>query len=270
MPGNDTDASAAAFDRHAALRQQIREQQPTLGTFIRTPDASIVEVLGTVGLDFVALDTEHGPFGTEALDRCVLAARAVHVPALVRLPEASPSRILSVLDIGAAGIIVPHVHSAGQAIAAAAATRYASGTRGFSASHRAAGYGVMPPVQFRKRSDDSMIVIGQVEDRPGLENIDAIAAVAGLDAIFIGPADLAVSLGAETADDPAVVTTIDRICASCRRAGRTIGIFLHAADEVDRYRSQDISLFIIATDQLLLRAAARSMVDRFSAARVIP
>jgi 2-keto-3-deoxy-L-rhamnonate aldolase RhmA len=193
----------------------------------------------------------------------VLAGRAGGIPVLVRLSDASPSPILSALDVGAAGLIFPHVQSAGQAIAAAAATRYDGGTRGYSASHRAAGFGAVPPDQYRKLSDEAVTVIGQVEDRPGLENIDAVVAVAELDAVFIGPADLAVSLGAAAADDPAVEKAVERICASCRRAGRSIGIYLHSTAGIDRFRKLGVSLFIIGTDQGLLRAAARTLTGQF-------
>ncbi|MBI1731966.1 MAG: aldolase, partial [Gammaproteobacteria bacterium] len=255
-----------ALSRHGALKQKIRAGQPTLGVFIRTPVASVVEALATVDLDFVVLDAEHGPFGIETLDHCILAARAAGIPPLVRLAEASHSQILSVLDLGAAGILVPHIRSAEEAGAAAAATRYTGGTRGFSASHRAAGYGNVPAAKFRELSDSSMIVIGQVEDREGVGNIDAIAAVTGLDAVFIGPADLSVSLGVQGSDDPVVEKAIETICAGCRRAGRAIGIFLRSTDEIEKYRTQGVSLFIIGTDQALLLRAARAVSAGFRAA----
>jgi 2-keto-3-deoxy-L-rhamnonate aldolase RhmA len=263
---DDADRASRALRGHGALKQRIRDGRPVLGMFVRTPAPSVVEVLGATELDFVVLDAEHGPFGMDALDRCVLAGRAADVPVLVRLPECSPPRILAALDIGAAGIIIPHIHSAGEARAAAAATRYDGGTRGFSASHRAAGYGKLPPEQFRKLSDAAMILIGQVEDRPGLENIDAITAVAELDAVFIGPADLAASLGAGSTGDPAVPDAIDRICAGCRRAGRSIGIYLHSMDGISQFRDMGISLFIVGTDQVMLRASAEAVAAQFRSA----
>ena len=88
------------FEQHLALKEKIRAGQPTLGLFIRTPAPQIIESLAETGLDFVALDAEHAPFGINALDTCILAARASGISVLVRVPEANSTLVLSVLDMG--------------------------------------------------------------------------------------------------------------------------------------------------------------------------
>ncbi|TDI63850.1 MAG: aldolase [Alphaproteobacteria bacterium] len=251
------------FEQHLALKEKIRAGQPTLGLFIRTPAPQIVESLAQTGLDFVALDAEHAPFGINALDTCILAARASGIPVLVRVPEATSSKVLSVLDMGAAGIIVPHVKTAGEALESVAASRYVGGTRGFSGAHRAAAYGAMPADTFKKKSDASTIVIDQIEDADGVKNIDEIAAVSTLDAVFIGRADLANSLGAATPDDPAVDQAVDGICKASLQAGRTIGMYLSTTDDIKKFRAKGVSLFIISTDQGLLVKAARTVAEDF-------
>ncbi len=255
------------LERHGALKEKIRTGQPTLGIFVKTPAASTVELLGIAGLDFVALDAEHAPFGVESLDRCLLAAHAAGIPALVRLADAAPSTILRVLDMGAAGIIVPHIKSAKDATGVVSAARYSGGIRGFSGSHRAAGYGAIAPEIFRTKSDSMTIVIGQVEERQGVENICEISAVSDLDAIFIGPADLSASYGVTNWNHPLVEDAVNHICASCRKAGRSVGIFLATAEGVASNLSRGVSLFIISTDQALLLKGTRAVSEEFAALR---
>ncbi len=100
------------------FKDAIRSGQPTLGIFVRTPAVQVVEALGHCGVDFIVLDAEHAPFGVAELDVCILAGRSVGIPVLVRLGDPRPANILQVLDLGAAGIIVPHVGSAKTAKAA--------------------------------------------------------------------------------------------------------------------------------------------------------
>lgn len=234
-----------------------------LGLFIKTPSMQLVESLAKTGIDFVALDAEHAAFGTAEIDHCILAGRSVALPVLVRLREATPAAILQVLDLGAAGIIVPHLHTAKQAHDIVAATRYDGGTRGVSGMHRAAAYGAIPADEFKKASDESTIVIAQIEDGQALKNIAAIAAVEALDALFVGRADLAVSLGAKSLDDAAVSQAVDNILAACQQSGMSAGIYLPSADESALFRAKGANLFIISTDQALLNDATSALARDF-------
>lgn len=234
-----------------------------LGVFFKTPGAyQQIEVLGSTGLDFVVLDTEHAPFDRGALDTAILAGRGVGLPVLVRVANTQPDTILSVLDMGACGIIVPHVTDAEMARRLAAACSYGEGTRGVSTSHRAAGYGQRELHAYLSRADLEVSLICQVEDGQGVDNAAAIAAVSGVDALFIGPVDLGVSLGATGPDAPAVDQAINRICAAAQPAC-AVGIFLGAAERIKDYRGRGISLFIVGSDQSLLRHAAQANVSRF-------
>lgn len=246
-----------SFTRSLELKAKIRAGDPVLGLFVKTPAMQVVEILASTGVDFLVLDAEHAPFSAHDLDCCLLAARAGGMPALVRVGDAPPANLLQVLDMGAAGVVIPHVQSAQGANAAINATRY-SGNRGFSASTRAAGYGVMSVDDFREASDKSTIVIGQVEDGEGVANVDEIAAVDTLDAIFIGRADLSVSMGADAVDG-----AVEKICAAGKSAGRTVGMFLPSLDEAPGFRDKGVSLFAISTDQALLAGGARRLADEF-------
>lgn len=252
-----------AFPQHLALKESLGKGSPVLGLFIKIPAIQVVESLAMAGLDFIVLDAEHAAFGSSELDRCILAGRSVNLPVLVRLRESTPAAILQALDMGAAGVVVPHITSAGQAETIVAATRYEGGTRGFSGMHRAAGYGAISASDFKAASDASTLVIAQIEDSAGVENIAAISAVDGIDALLIGPADLAVSLGVNSPGDPAAQRAIDIILAAATKAGMRSGIFLPSTEHTSAYRDKGASFFIIATDQSLLVNAASEIAREF-------
>ena len=253
------------FERQIDLKEKIRSGKPTIGLFIKIPSPQVVELMAAAQFDFLVLDAEHGPFGIERLDQCLLAAQAVDIPVLVRVPAASSSLTLSVLDLGAAGVIIPHIRSEKEAHDAVAATRYRLGTRGFAASHRAAGFGTISADDYRDASDRATIVIGQVEDAQAVENIDEIASVSGLDALFIGSADLSISYNTESFTDPRIDQAVEKICTAGREANQTLGIFLPSPEHCPKFRAQGISLFFISSDQALLTKAACDLSAAFRA-----
>ncbi|MFD2501948.1 aldolase/citrate lyase family protein [Rhizorhabdus histidinilytica] len=117
-------------DEFGGFRRALRGARPLLGSFIKTPNVHATEILAELGFDFVIIDEEHGPFDRGALDLLLMAAGALGIAGVVRV--AGLTSILPALDMGAAGILVPHVHSAGAAETAVAAARYAGGKRGCS------------------------------------------------------------------------------------------------------------------------------------------
>jgi 2-keto-3-deoxy-L-rhamnonate aldolase RhmA len=240
-----------------AFRDRLRGGELLSGTWVKTPHAHIVEVLSLSPLDVLVLDAEHAPFDRGSLDQCILAARAGGKPVLVRPPTSAPEQILNALDLGADGVILPHIRTADDAEAAVKACQYVSGGRGYAGSSRAAGYTTKGMAKHRADAQ-SVVVIAQIEDVEGVDNIDAIAAVPGLDALFIGRADLTIAYGAETPDDAAVVDAVDRIVAAGKSAGRTTGMFLGRVGDVPMWREKGSSLFILGSDHdFLLQGAAR-------------
>lgn len=227
------------------------------GTWIKTPHPHVVEVLSLSPLDCLVLDAEHAPFDRGTLDICIMAARAGGKPILVRPQSASHEQILNALDLGADGVILPHIRTAAEAAEAVKACTYTSGGRGYAGSSRAAGYTTKGMAAHRAAAKN-VIVIAQIEDVEGVDNIDAIAAVEGIDALFIGRADLTIAYGADTPDDAVVVEAVERIVAAGKAAGRTTGMFLGRVGDVPMWREQGASLFILGSDQdFLLQGAAR-------------
>lgn len=253
------------LERHKALKTRIRTGEPTIGLFVRTPAHHVVELLGTTGLDFLVLDAEHAPFGIEALDRCQLAAKAAEIPALVRVAGSDPNTILSTLDVGSAGIMVPHIMSAKAAQDAVAASHYFGGKRGFSASHRSADYGAIPARDYLAASDESVTILGQIEDAEGVENIEEIVSIEGLDAVFIGRADLSMALGASSITDAAVTDAVGLVCRAAKNAGRTVGMHLPSLEEVANFRDMGVSLFTVSTEQTLLANSAGALANSWHA-----
>ena len=254
-----------ALKAQLKLKTAIRDREPVLGLFIRIPAVQTIEIHADSGLDFVVLDAEHAAFGTSALDHCILAGRSIGLPVLVRLRDPRPEAILQVLDMGAAGIILPHVDSTITARVALEACKYDKGSRGFSGQTRAAAYGAIPATEYRRASDDSIIVIAQIEDEEGYANVAELAALHDLDALFVGRADLAVSLGADSIDDDSVVAATSKILAAGKKTGMTTGIFLPTNSDLAHFQEQGASLFTISTDQSLLKDSAAQMSAEFRA-----
>ncbi len=240
------------------FRENLRAGRLLAATWIKTPHPHVVEVLSHSELDALVLDAEHAPFGREALDSCILAARSGGKPVLVRPYANEPAALLQALDAGADGVVVPHVRSRAEAEAAVRACHYRPGGRGFAGSTRAAGY-TTRGMKAHREAASKVTVIGQIEDAEALGEIESIARVPGLDGLFIGRADLTVSLNAETPDDPIVLEAVDRICQACVEAGMPVGMFLSRPTDVPRWRQRGATFFFLRSDQEFLLAGARDL-----------
>ncbi|MBY0422283.1 MAG: hypothetical protein K2Q06_08260, partial [Parvularculaceae bacterium] len=186
------------------LKDRIRRGDFVAGVWVKTPHVHVAEVLALSPLDVLVFDAEHAPFDRTALDACILGARAGGKPCLVRPASADPSQILNALDCGADGVVIPHVRSAEEALSAARAASYAPGGRGYTGGSRAGAWGSKGMARHRQDAK-SVAVIAQIEDVEAIDAIDDIAAVEAIDALFVGRADLTISLDAPSSNDPRVV-----------------------------------------------------------------
>ena len=240
------------------FRKACLERSVQIGTFAAIPHPVAIEVLALTGIDFLCIDWEHSQIGRERIEDLIRAADVHRVPAMVRVPGHQEEAIAVVLDAGAAGVLVPRVSTAEQARKAVQATRYPPiGQRGVGPG-RAASYGYRIPDYLAKANETILLAI-QVETAEGLANIAEIAAVDGIDLIFIGPGDLSVSIGAmgpagQDKLDEAILT----ITETSLRAGRPVGIFRPTTDDIADWASTGISFFILASDTMYLGAAVAS------------
>ncbi len=250
----------------AGFRQRFLAGEHLVGTFIKTPATHPVEIIGTVGFDFVVIDEEHAPWDRVTIDAALLAARASGTAGIVRVAEPTAAKILSVLDDGAAGVLVPHVSSEAKAREVVAACRYRGGRRGFSNTTRAGGFGAVGFWDHADAQDKSVTCIAMIEDPEALDEIDAILAVEGLDGIFIGRGDLTAAFGAPAMDAPEIIEVCERITAAARQAGKPIAFMAGTAAEVKRFREMGATAFIVASDQGFMRQAATRAYAEISAA----
>lgn len=242
-----------------SLKQRLADGDLIVGTFVKTPSPIVVEVLALTALDCLCLDAEHAPFDRSAIDACAMAARAGGKDLLVRVPVASPEHVLNALDCGATGIVAPHVRSAEQARELVRMAHYGAGGRGYAGSSRAAGYTTRPMDEHLARSRGT-VVIAQIEDPEAIDDIDAIAAVEGIDALFVGRVDLTVAYGATSQDDPRVVAAVERVCAAGRANRRPVGMFLARTGDIPQWRAQGASLFLMGSDHGFMLAGAAALM----------
>jgi len=250
--------------RTESFRAALLAAAPMMGTFLKTPSAIVCEVLGMTPLACVCIDAEHAPFGRMELDACIAALRAADMPALVRVQSGTPGEVLSALDCGAIGAVLPHVVSGEQAAAAARSGRYGPGGRGYAGSSRAAGYTHKPMRAHMDDSNAQTVLIAQIEDAEALDRLDEIAAVEGIDCLFVGRMDLTVSLGAESPMDARVIDAVERICAAGRRHGKAVGMFVPPGEECARWQALGVSLFILGSDHQFLLESARALGRRLA------
>lgn len=249
--------------QHAStFRQRLAAGERLSGTFIKTPTGHGIEIFGHLKYDFVVIDEEHAPFDRRSIDQAIVAARAAAIAALVRVASPSPSNLMSVLDCGATGVLVPHVTSVAKAREVAAACRYRGGTRGFSNSPRAGSYGGLGMWDHVDACDSVTTVVAQIEDPEALADVDAIAQVDGIDALFIGRGDLAVAMGAKSPEAPDVRDAAERIAAAARGARKPVMVFTGSLADAAAMRKLGASAFVISSDQGLMRqAAAKALAD---------
>jgi len=242
------------------FRKRLTGGNLLIGTFLKTPSPIVAEVLSRSDLDVFCIDTEHAPFGRLETDLCVSAFRAADRPSLVRTADDSPKEIRCGLDSGATGILVPHVTSAEQAEAIVKAAHFGDGGRGYAGSSRAAEYTTKSMDDHIADSRERTTVIVQIEDIAALEHVAQIAAVEGVDALFVGRFDLAVAMQ-RSASDKEVIATVRDICAAGKSVGTAVGMFTSKPEEIPDWREAGASLFLLSSDQSMILAGANTLAQ---------
>ena len=208
------------------LRDLYAEGKPAIGTFFSTGNPSYMECLGYTGLDFVVIDTEHGPFDTMDMQDLIRAAESVGLVPIVRIADVTHKEIQRAADCGAQGIIIPCLRSIDDFKKAVDLAKYTPvGNRGFIKG-RGAGFGNAawtegPLEEYFRKSNEKFMVIPQCETVEALEQIEDITRIDGLDAIFIGPYDLSTCMGIPGQfDNPALIEARRRVLKACQAAGK--------------------------------------------------
>lgn len=247
-----------------SFKSALSARTPLLGTFLKTPSPMVCEVLGRTDLDVICVDAEHAPFDRGDIDACVLALRAVGKPSLVRVPKLAAEHVLNALDCGATGVLAPHVATPAEATAFVDMATFGRG-RGFAGSTRAAGYMARGMAEHLNASNAERVLIAQIEDAEALTDLSMLMATPGIDAWFIGRADLTVALGAASMDAPEVVDAVQTICQTGQTLGTAVGMFVANLDEVPRWRAAGASLFLLSSDHGMMLAGAKALSQQVRA-----
>jgi 4-hydroxy-2-oxoheptanedioate aldolase len=241
------------------LKAALREGRPQIGLWSALRSNIVAEILAGAGFDWILIDTEHGPNEVpDVLSQLQAMATGTAEP-VVRCAWNDPVLIKRVLDVGARSILVPFVQNADEARKAVAATRYPPlGIRGVSVAPRANRFGRV--AGYHRRAHEEMCVLVQVETRTAVAGIEAIAAVEGVDGLFIGPSDLAADLG-HLADPrhAEVQAVIANACARIRAAGKAAGILTGDPEEAARYLETGFSFVAVGSDVGVLSQGTASL-----------
>ncbi|KAJ5126892.1 hypothetical protein N7448_007671 [Penicillium atrosanguineum] len=208
------------------LLNKIKANEFPLLTFMAIPSVRMAQIVALTGLDGIIIDCEHGNIGDDSMHNAVAAISALGVSPVIRIRGPAHDILKRALDTGAHGIMVPQINTAEEAQQIVASAKFPpQGVRGQGSAFPAIGHGLTTP-EYMKSANETIITMIQIETRAGVENVDAICAVPGVDLVFIGPNDLAQSLLGYTparGDEPEFVAAVDNIIAAARKHGKWAG-----------------------------------------------
>jgi 4-hydroxy-2-oxoheptanedioate aldolase len=244
------------------LRDRLTRGDQTVGTFLGSASAVTAEVCAAAGLDWVLLDLEHGAGGEEQVRDVVPAAASYGVPTVVRVESAARIRIGRVLDLGAAGIMLPRLDTADEVREAVRHLRYPpDGDRGVATYNRACRFGLDPAALDRAGAE--VLTVVQIESARAAEQADDIAALAGVDVLFVGPRDLSHDLGVPgDFQAPAYRAALDRVRDAAARHDKACGLLVPDGDAAAGCHRDGWSFVAIGSDTTLLAAAVSAQITR--------
>ena len=235
------------------VKRRLAAGEPSVGTWLALPTPEGAEYIGELGFDWLVIDTEHSPIDIRTLAQMFAALSASASAPIVRIPWNTPEHFKRVLDAGAWGVVVPMVNSKDETEQAVAAMRYPPlGNRSVGGGRFARGFGTTADQYFRHAGDELLLVL-QIEHIRGVEAADQILAVPGVDACFIGPNDLAASMGIGIgvpleSDDPRLVEAIDHVRRACDHSGVAPGIHCSGAAGVTQRLAEGFRFCAMASE----------------------
>ena len=246
-----------------SFRHAVRSGETLVGCWASLASPIVTELLGVIGFDWMLLDAEHAPNDVLTLIPQLMALKDSRSAPVVRPPANDSVVIKRLLDSGFANFLVPFVDNADDAARAVAATRYPpQGVRGVSVGHRGNRYATVP--DYFDMANDNVCVIVQIESRQAVESIDAILAVDGVDAVFVGPSDLAAAYGhLGNAAHPDVQQAIAHVFERAQAAGKPSGILAPVQADAERYLAMGCRVIAVCADLGLLRNAAQAVHQHF-------
>jgi 2-keto-3-deoxy-L-rhamnonate aldolase RhmA len=237
------------------LKRDLAAGKVCLGATVTVASPALAEILSRVGLDWLWFDTEHTAMTLENVATMLAATNGSRISSIIRVPWNDKTMIKQALDLGPDGLIIPEIRTRAEAEAAIRAMKYPPlGERGAGLG-RAQAYG-MRMGEYMSSANDEVMMVAQIEHYTAVENIDDIVAVEGLDAVFIGALDLSGSMGRlGQTDDPEVEASVQKVFASCKKAGIPCGLVALGADAANRRIKEGFTQLIVGIDVVYLHGA---------------
>jgi 2-keto-3-deoxy-L-rhamnonate aldolase RhmA len=246
-------------------------QKLRAGDFVRTAGISrvmdpwLTEMVGRIGYDLVWLDLEHRPFGYETIDPISLACRATGMDLMVRIRKTGYDAPMRALEFGANGIMVPHCRSASEARQWADWVRFPpSGKRGLDGAGADADFGLADPHAYLKHANEEIFLVVQIEDREAIECVEEIAAVPGVDLLFVGPGDLSLSYGVPFQfEHPLLQEAMGRVDRAVRKAGKWWGTTSGSPEAAQKALDMGARMITAGVDHVFLMRGFQQSFEQY-------
>jgi 2-keto-3-deoxy-L-rhamnonate aldolase RhmA len=244
--------------------EQVRAGTPTCGTFLNLGSTLATEVCALSGFDWLLVDLEHGAGGEEALVGQILAGAVHDVPVLVRTETAERIRVGHVLDLGTCGVMYPRLDTPEQVAEALRHLWYPpKGDRGIAGFNRARQFG--SDARSSEQVNDEILSIIQIETLLALNDVDKIAAIPGVDVLFVGPSDLSAAMGIPGQfDAPQLVEALKRVVDACQRGNVAAGILTADPERVAGLQEIGFTFIAVGSDSSILKGAASAAARSFT------
>ena len=245
------------------LKKRIRNGEAVNGCWLNLGSSITAEIVGQAGFDWVLIDLEHGAGEEKDVLSQLQALQHSNTAAIVRVESAERQRIHRVLDAGAEGVMCPHIDSTADAKKVVDGLRYPpGGSRGVAKMVRASGFG-KNFAEYYSNANENIVGVVQIETPEALRHLDEIAAIDGVDVLFIGPADLTMSLGIFGQFDHQLFTdAVKATVNAAQKAGKAAGILIFNPDEYTRYYELGIRMIACGADATFVAEGSRNMAGK--------
>lgn len=245
------------------MKAKLMAGKKVLGTYVKSTDPAMIEVLCLSGLDCILLDNEHTAMSKETMASLLRTSELYDVTGIVRVRQNDASMILQALDAGAYGVQVPNLTSAEEVKQVVQRMYYTpKGSRGFANTTRTAGYGLMPVNEYIQKANDELLCICYCETKAAYDHLDEILAVEGLDMVFIGPSDLSQAFGVlGDTNNPKVLDAIQDIIERTKKAGLFVGTVASNPDRARELFEKGADLIVLSSDQGFMAQSAKQGVS---------
>jgi 4-hydroxy-2-oxoheptanedioate aldolase len=249
----------------ADLKQKLHNGQVVFGTFLKLNCASLVEMFGYAGFDFIIIDNEHANFSYSEMENLIRAADGVNLHTIIRLPSGTEEHIAHALDSGASGVQIPGLTNVEQVKLAMPATKYYPlGRRGMNFTQRAANYGYMDKNAYFKSANEDTLVVVHVENKEMVDQIDELCQVPEVDILFAGPGDLSQSVGKPgQVNAPEVVALVEKIFTTAAKYNKHVGMWVGNEADAEKYIKMGAQYITYLNDISMVNSTLRESAKLF-------